>query len=53
MKITKAIITAAQKDHHHLLVQILIDRNGKEKSVLPILVGVTVISGIEEICLVV
>jgi len=36
MKITKAVITAAEKDQHHLPLQTLIDRNGKEKSVLKI-----------------
>jgi hypothetical protein len=30
MKITKAVITAAGKDQHHLPLQNLIDRDGKE-----------------------
>lgn len=53
MKITKAVITAAGKDQHHLPLQTLIDRDGKEKSVLQILVEETLSSGIEEICVVV
>jgi UTP--glucose-1-phosphate uridylyltransferase len=53
MKITKAVITAAGKDQHHLPLQTLIDRDGKEKSVLQILVEETISGGIEEICVVV
>jgi UTP--glucose-1-phosphate uridylyltransferase len=53
MKITKAVITAAGKNQHHLPIQTLIDRDGKEKSVLQILVEETISGGIEEICVVV
>jgi UTP--glucose-1-phosphate uridylyltransferase len=53
MKITKAVITAAGKNQHHLPLQTLIDRDGKEKSVLQILVEETISGGIEEICVVV
>lgn len=53
MKITKAVITAAGKNQHHLPLQTLIDRDGKEKSVLQILVEETLSGGIEEICVVV
>jgi UTP--glucose-1-phosphate uridylyltransferase len=53
MKITKAVITAAGKDQHHLPLQTLIDRDGIKKSVLQILVEETLSGGIEEICVVV
>jgi UTP--glucose-1-phosphate uridylyltransferase len=53
MKISKAVITAAGKDQQHLPLQTLIDRDGKEKSVLQIIVEETLSGGIEEICVIV
>ncbi|MBC8183521.1 UTP--glucose-1-phosphate uridylyltransferase [candidate division KSB1 bacterium] len=53
MKITKAVITAAGQDQRTLPLQMLIDRDGTEKSVLEIIIEETIRAGIEEICLVV
>ncbi len=53
MKITKAVITAAGQDQRTLPLQMLIDRDGIEKSVLEIIIEETIRAGIEEICLVV
>lgn len=53
MKVTKALITAAGKDRHDLPLQKLIDRDGKEKSVLNIFIEDILKTGIEEIGIVV
>lgn len=53
MKIKKAVITAAGKDHRALPLQTLIDCDGREKSVLAILVEQTMLAKIEQICVVV
>ncbi len=53
MKITKAVITAAGRKQRTLPLQILIDRDGVERSVLHILINEVVQAGIEEIGLVV
>ena len=53
MHITKAVITAAGRDQQTLPLQTLIDRDGREKSVLAILLEEVHNAGIEEVCLVV
>jgi UTP--glucose-1-phosphate uridylyltransferase len=53
MKITKAVITAAGRKQRTLPLQMLIDRDGVEKSVLRIILEEVIRAGIEEICLVV
>lgn len=53
MKITKAVITVAGPRQRTLPLQMLIDRDGVEKSVLSILIEEVLSAGIEEICLVV
>ncbi len=53
MKIKKAVITCAGQSQRKLPLQTLIDRDGKEKSVLEILVEEVIRAGIENICLVV
>jgi UTP--glucose-1-phosphate uridylyltransferase len=53
MKITKAVITAAGRKQRTLPLQVLIDRDGTEKSVLSILIEEVLQANIEDICLVV
>ncbi len=53
MPITKAVITAAGRRQRTLPLQVLIDRDGVEKSVLNILLDEVVAAGIDAICLVV
>ncbi len=53
MKVTKAVITAAGRKQRTLPLQMLIDRDGVEKSVLRIILEEVIQAGIEEICLVV
>ncbi len=53
MKIAKAVITAAGKGQRNLPLQTLIDRDGRQKSVLNIVINEVVQSGVEEICMVV
>ncbi len=53
MKITKAIITAAGKGQRHLPLQTLIDRDGRQKSVLSVIIEEVVRAGINDICLVI
>jgi UTP--glucose-1-phosphate uridylyltransferase len=53
MPITKAVITAAGRRQRTLPLQVLIDRDGVEKSVLNILFDEVVAAGIDTICLVV
>ena len=53
MKITKAVITAAGRKQRTLPLQLLIDRDGAEKSVLSILIEEVLQANIEDICLVV
>jgi UTP--glucose-1-phosphate uridylyltransferase len=53
MKITKAVITAAGRQQRTLPLQLLIDRDGVERSVLHILINEVVQAGIEEIAVVV
>jgi UTP--glucose-1-phosphate uridylyltransferase len=53
MKITKAVITAAGRNQRTLPLQTLIDRDGKQKSVLCIIVEEALRANVEEICIVV
>lgn len=53
MKVTKALITSAGKDRHNLPLQKLIDRDGKEKSILNIFIEDILKTGIEEIGIVI
>jgi UTP--glucose-1-phosphate uridylyltransferase len=53
MKITKAVITAAGKGQRNLPIQTLIDRDGRQKSVLSIIVEEVAEAGMEEICMVI
>lgn len=53
MKINKAVITAAAPDQRNLPLQTLIDRDGREKAVLRIIVEEVLRAGIDEICVVV
>jgi UTP--glucose-1-phosphate uridylyltransferase len=53
MPISKAVITAAGRRQRTLPLQVLIDRDGVEKSVLAILLDEVVAAGIDSICLVV
>lgn len=53
MKVTKAVITAASPKQRALPLQRLIDRDGKEKPLLSILVEEVLRAQIEEICVVV
>jgi UTP--glucose-1-phosphate uridylyltransferase len=53
LRFHKAVITAAGPDQRALPLQTLIDRDGREKSVLGILIGQALTAGVEEICVVV
>lgn len=53
MNVTKAVITSAGARQRTLPLQMLVDRDGVEKSVLTILLDEVVRAGVEEICLVV
>ena len=53
MNIKKAVITAAGRNQRTLPVQLLIDRDGAEKSVLQILVEEALSAGVEDIAVVV
>jgi len=51
--VSKAVITAAGRDQRTLPVQTLIDRDGREKSVLRILVEEALSAGVDEVAVVV
>ena len=53
MNIKKAVITAAGKGQRTLPLQLLIDRDGTEKSVLQIVIEEALRGGIEDVCIVV
>jgi UTP--glucose-1-phosphate uridylyltransferase len=53
MKITKAVITAAGSDQRSLPLQSLVDRDGKTKSALEIIVEEALSAGVEDIAVVV
>jgi UTP--glucose-1-phosphate uridylyltransferase len=52
MKITKAVITAAGKGQRQLPLQTLIDRDGRQKSVLSVIIEEVVRAGITDTCIV-
>lgn len=53
MKVSKAVITAAGRGQRNLPLQTLIDRDGRQKSVLSIVINEVARSGVEEICMVI
>ncbi len=53
VKISKAVITAASRSQRHLPLQTLIDRDGKAKSALAIILDEVASAGVEEIAIVV
>ena len=53
MKITKAVITAANPSQRGLPLQTLVDRDGEQKSALQIIVEEALAAGVDEICVVV
>lgn len=53
MKIRKAVITAAGPSQRSIPVQVLVDHDGRQRSVLAILIQVILKAGIEQICVVV
>ncbi|MCD6284654.1 MAG: UTP--glucose-1-phosphate uridylyltransferase [Anaerolineae bacterium] len=53
MQVTKAVITAAGRNQRSLPLQLLIDRDGTEKSVLSILVEEVLSAGVKDIAVVV
>jgi len=53
LRIRKAVITAAGPDQRTLPLQMLIDRDGREKTVLGILIEQALAAKVEEICVVV
>src|SRR6478672_1342212 len=52
MKLKKAVITAAGRDHRALPLQTLVDRDGVPKSALRITVEEAAATGVDEICVV-
>lgn len=53
MNIRKAVITAAGKNQRTLPLQTLVDRDGKTKTAMAIIIEEALQSGIEEVCIVV
>ncbi len=53
MILKKAVITAAAPDQRKLPLQTLIDRDGKKKTVLEILIEEVVVAGINDICVII
>lgn len=53
MEIKRAVITAAGKNQRTLPLQTLVDRDGKQKTALSIIIEEALNAGIEEICVVV
>jgi UTP--glucose-1-phosphate uridylyltransferase len=53
MQIRKALITAAGPAQRRLPLQTVIDRDGRERSVLALLVEEAVLAGVEDLCVVV
>ncbi|MEM6911690.1 MAG: sugar phosphate nucleotidyltransferase [Verrucomicrobiota bacterium] len=53
MKPTKAVLTAASPDHRTLALQKLVDRDGRERSVLEILLREIHSAAIEDVCVIV
>ncbi|HCV43742.1 MAG TPA: UTP--glucose-1-phosphate uridylyltransferase [Bacteroidetes bacterium] len=53
MKIKKAVITAAGEGQRNLPLQMLIDRDGQQKSVLSVVIAEVARAGIHDICMVI
>ncbi len=53
MQVQKAVITAAAPNQNRLPLQQLVDRDGREKTALQLIVEETVAAGIEEICVII
>jgi UTP--glucose-1-phosphate uridylyltransferase len=53
MKATRAVVTAASPDHRSLPLQTLVDRDGRVRSVLEILLREIHSCGIEDVCVVI
>lgn len=53
MKIKKAVITAAGPDQRKLPLQTLRDHEGKERSVMELLIDEAVLAGVDQVCVVV
>ena len=53
MQVTKAVITAAAPNQNTLPLQRLVDREGRDKTALQLIVEETLSAGIEEICVVI
>ena len=53
MKVRRALITAAAPDQHMLPLQQLVDRSGKSKTALQLILEEVVHAGVEEICVVI
>jgi UTP--glucose-1-phosphate uridylyltransferase len=53
LKTTRAVITAAGRNQRNLALQTLIDRDGRAKSVLQVLIEEATRAGVEDICVVV
>jgi len=53
VKIKRAVITAAGRNHHQLPLQTLVDRDGAQKSALRIIIEEALSAGVENICLVI
>lgn len=53
MQITKAVITAAGKNQRALPLQSLVDRDGRQKTALAIILEEILMAGIQEICVVI
>ena len=53
MSISKAVITAAGPDQHTLPLQTLVDRDGRAKTALELIVSEAVSAGVEDVCIVI
>jgi UTP--glucose-1-phosphate uridylyltransferase len=53
VRIKKAVITAAGRNQNRIPLQTLVDRDGKQKSALQIIIEEVTSSGIEELCVVI
>lgn len=53
MRIHKAVITAAAPDQHRLPLQSLVDRDGKEKTALQLIVDEVVNAGVQQVCVII
>jgi UTP--glucose-1-phosphate uridylyltransferase len=53
MKISKAVITSAGRSQHTIPLQTFVDRDGRQKSALAILIEEAMGGGVEEICVVI